>query len=54
MTEERELTKEEKASLTKLRDEMLKEMRSNDAMVRAIAKATFKKREEEEKNKTKE
>lgn len=53
MTEKDEEKKKEKSPLEELRDDMLEEMRRNDAMVRAIGKATFKKREEEKK-KTKE
>jgi len=54
MTREKELTEEEKLQIKELRDDMLEEMRRNDAMVRAIAKATFKNREEDENKKTQE
>jgi len=54
MTEEKELTEEEKLLLKELKEDMLEEMRKNDAMVRAIRKATFEKREEDEKNKNEE
>ena len=48
MTEKSEEDKEEEYSLEDLRDDMLKELRGMDDMVRAIRRATVKKREKEE------
>lgn len=47
MVYDKEDEKEKNESFTQLRNEMLEEMRKNDAMVRAIGKATFKKRKRE-------
>ena len=48
MTEKSEEDREEEYSLEDLRYDMLKELRGMDDMVRAIRRATAKKREKEE------